>query len=532
MDADYVIVGGGAAGCVLANRLSKDPGVSVVLFEAGPADRSPLLRVPKGFAKLLGGTHLVWPYMTTPEEANAGVPERWVRGRVLGGSTSINGMMYVRGQPADFDELASLSSDAWNWREFARAYAAIEAHPLGANEARGGDGPLRLSLPGRSDPLFEAFGQAGRAMGWTWKEDVNAPDDIEGIGFAPCMVDGGVRVSAATAFLRPAMARPNLTVMTNCTVDRIVIVDGRAQAVEYLKDGQRATLAARRDIILCAGALATPGILERSGIGDARRLDALGIEPRHINANVGENLLEHRALAMQWRLAADVSDNKRYHGWRLGRALVAYLTRRRGPLAEAVYEQVAWFRSRPDAPRPDVQIFPAAYSLDPDGNRENVEKLPGMHIGVFPLRPTSAGSVHIGSTDPEELPVIQSNYGDTAEDRRVMVDAVRTIRDFVAQAPLARLISQETIPGTDVVSDEAILDAFRRQGTCGYHAVGSCRMGRDPCTSVVDPDLKVHGLDGLRIADTSVFPVIPAGNTAAPTMAMAWLAAERIGGVS
>lgn len=529
---DYVIVGGGAAGCVLANRLSEDPAVRVTLLESGPEDRSPLLRLPKGFAKLLGGNRLVWPYETAPEPSNANRPERWVRGRVLGGSTSVNGMMYVRGQPADFDGLADMSSGRWNWTSFARAYSQIEAHPLGEGEGRGGSGPLRLSLPRRSDDLFDAFGEAAAYMGWAWKEDVNAPDEREAIGFAPCTVHKGVRVSASTAFLAPVRARPNLTILTGCTVDRILFEGLRACGVEYIQGDTRKRLSAKREVILCGGALATPGILERSGVGQEGRLRALGIKPVHRNDNVGEHLREHRALVMQWRLARDVSDNKRYRGWRLLAAICTYLATRGGPLSEAVYEQVAWFKSRPEVPRPDVQIFPAAYSIEPGAARENVEKLPGMHIGVFPLRPTSEGNVHIASRNPEALPRIRGNYAATGEDRRIMVDAVRKVRDFVARGALAKLVAEETIPGEAAASDEAILRAFEEHGTCGYHAVGSCRMGRDPAISVVDPDLRVHGIEALRIVDTSVFPAIPAGNTAAPTMALAWLAAELIAGTS
>lgn len=525
---DYVIVGAGAAGCVLAYRLSEIPEVSVALVEAGPRDLHPFIHMPKGLAKVMADPAHIWAYTSKPEAANAQTPEVWVRGRVLGGSTSVNGMMYVRGQPADYDSIAETTSDDWGWTHIGAAYRALENHELGPDETRGDAGPLNITMPDARDELSDAMVEAGKSLGWRYKQDTNAPEDIEGIGYAPRTVYKGRRVSAATAFLNPIRDRKNLTILTDCTVDRVRLDGKRVTGVEYLQAGSRQMLSSRRETILAAGAMASPGILERSGIGDPGRLASLGIEVRHENPNVGENLIEHRGLIIQWKLNRDISHNKKYYGWRvLLNGLQYYLTRS-GPLSAAAYEQVAWFKSRPGLNRPDVQFLLAPFSFDFAKHRQDVERFPGMHLVTYPLRPTSRGSVHITATDPDTPPELVTNYRNTEEDRQSMVGAVRMARKLAEQPPLRSIVETETMPGPDYDTDEKILEAYDKFGTCGYHAVGSCRMGRDPATSVVDPALRVHGLEGIRIMDTSIMPVIPSGNTNGPTMAMAWRAADII----
>lgn len=525
---DYVIVGAGAAGCVLAYRLSEDPKVRVALLEAGPRDAHPFIHMPKGLAKVMADPSHIWAYTSEPEETNANTPEVWVRGRVLGGSSSINGMMYVRGQPADFDAIAESSSDDWNWSQIGKAYAALEAHELGAAETRGGAGPLKITVPDTKDTLTEAILEAGKSMGWEEKPDTNAPNDIEGIGYAPRTVYKGRRVSASTAFIDPVRSRANLTILTDTTVDKVMFDSKRAVGVHAAQGGQSKAIKATREVILCGGAMASPGILERSGIGDADRLAQLGIPVLVANSNVGENLIEHRAIIIQWKLNADISHNKKYFGWRVLQSGLQYYLTRKGPLSAAAYEQVAWFKTQPGLNRPDAQFLFAPFSFDFDKHRQDVERFPGMHITAYPLRPSSRGHVHIRSVDPDAPPQLQTNYRDTEEDRRAMIGAVRVARAYVKQAPLAQYIEAETMPGPAYDTDEKILEAYDKFGTCGYHAVGSCRMGKDPATSVVDPALRVRGVDGLRIIDTSIMPAIPSGNTNGPTMAMAWRAADVI----
>lgn len=524
---DYVIVGAGAAGCVLAYRLSEDPSNSVALIEAGPRDTHPFIAMPKGLAKVAADPRYLWAYASQPDDCTAGQSETWVRGRVLGGSSSVNGMMYVRGQPADFDAIAELSSAQWSWDHIGAAYAALENHELGAAETRGADGPLRVTMPDLRDSLSDAQIAAGEAMGWPRKEDVNTPDNGDGIGYTPRTIARGRRQSAAVAFLRPAEKRANLTVLTDCTVDRVTFQGQRATGVEVIRGGQRHTIGARREVIVSGGAMASPGILERSGIGDPARLATLGIPLVHANPEVGEGLIEHRGLIMQWKLRRDISQNKEFHGWRLLKSTLRYYLTRTGPMAAAAYEIGGWFRTRPGLNRPDAQVLVAPFSFDFAKHRKDVERFPGMHVVVYSLRPTSRGSIHIATRDPEAAANLQPNYRANDADRQSMIGAVRVVRDYVRQPPLADLVGEETMPGAAFGSDAEILDAYDRFGTCGYHAVGSCRMGSDP-ESVVDPDLRVRGVAGLRVMDTSIMPVIPAGNTQGPTMAMAWRAADII----
>lgn len=524
---DYVIVGAGAAGCVLAYRLSEDPGISVALIEAGPRDTHPFIAMPKGLAKVMADPKHLWAYASEPNDCTAGQSEVWVRGRVLGGSSSVNGMMYVRGQPADFDAIAELTSDDWSWKHIGPAYAALESHELGAAETRGDRGPLRVTMPTMRDELSEAQIAAGEAMGWPRKLDVNTPDNDDGIGYAPRTIARGKRQSAAVAFLRPAEKRPNLTVLTDCTVDRVTFEGQRATGVEFLRNGARTAVLARREVVVCGGAMASPGILERSGIGDSKRLAALGIPVVHDSPEVGEGLIEHRGLIMQWKLKRDVSQNKEFHGWRLLRSTLKYYLTREGPMAAAAYEIGGWFRTQPGLNRPDAQVLVAPFSFDFDKQRQDVERFPGMHVVVYSLRPTSRGSIHIDTRDPDVAASFNPNYRANDADRRSMIGAVRVIRDYVRQPPLAAVVAEETMPGPGYQSDAEILEAYDKFGTCAYHAVGSCRMGSDS-ESVVDPQLRVRGVRGLRVMDTSIMPVIPAGNTQAPTMAMAWRAADLI----
>lgn len=524
---DYVIAGAGAAGCVLAYRLSQDPSVRVALVEAGPRDSHPFISMPKGLAKVMQDPKHLWVHASKPDASTAGQSEMWVRGRVLGGSTSVNGMMYVRGQPADFDAIAELSSDDWRWEHIQDAYRALEDHELGASPARGAGGPLKVSMPTLRDKLSEAQVAAGEAMGWRRKADVNEPDNDVGIGYAPRTIHKGKRQSAATAFLRPIEGRPNLTILTERTVNRVLFEGQRAIGVEVLRNGAAEAILARREVIVCGGAMASPGILERSGVGDATRLEALGIPVVSHNPEVGEGLIEHRGFILQWKLKTTLSQNREFSGWRLLRATARYYLTGGGPMSSAAYELGGWFKTRPGLNRPDAQMLIAPYSFDMAKHRTALEPFPGMNAVVYPLRPTSRGSIHIETRDPEAAAAFTPNYRATQADREAMIGAIRVMRHYAAQSPLAEMIAEETLPGPACTTDAQILEAYDRLGTCGYHAVGSCRMGAD-AASVVDPALRVRGVTGLRVMDTSIMPTIPSGNTNGPTMAMAWRAADLI----
>lgn len=524
---DYLIVGAGAAGCVLANRLSEDGQTTVALLEAGPEHRHPLITMPKGIGKVLFDPKYTWAFPSTPEAATANAPENWTRGKVLGGSSSVNGLMWVRGQPADFDELAAQSSEDWSWKHIGAAYRAMETHELGAAETRGASGPLNVTLSVHRDRLTEAMIEAGVAMGLPHKPDVNAPDNGEGIGYAARTILDGRRVSAATAFLDPIRARPNLRVFTGATVERLVFSQRRASGVEVLRSrGARETLHAKREVIVCGGALSSPVLLQRSGIGPNALLSGLGIETL-ADLPVGRNLAEHRVVLLQWKLREALSQNASFGGLNLLRITAQYFLKRTGPMAAGAYEVGAWLKTRPDLPRPDIQFLLAPFSFDLPSGRKKLEPFPGMHICAYPLRPTSRGELHIQSRDVNVPPLLVPNYHANGEDRRTAIDLVKVARCYISQSPLADLVEAETYPGPSCTADEDVLAAYAKYGTCGYHAVGTCRMGKD-AHSVLDPELRVRGVEGLRVVDTSVFPQIPSGNTNGPTMALAWRAADVI----
>lgn len=527
---DYVIVGAGAAGCVLAHRLSEDPKVSVALLEAGGSDKHPFVHMPRGVAKLMADPIRTWMYKAEPHEQNAFSDEEfWARGKLMGGSSSINGMMYVRGQPADFDEIAALAGDDWSWRHIGPAYKALENHELGAAETRGDKGPLNLTVADRRNQLTEAMIEAGVSMGLERQEDVNQPDNQPCIGYASRTVWRGRRQSAAVAFIDPIRSRPNLTILTDALVDKVEFDGRRASGVAYInsRSGDRLSVKARREVILAGGAMASPGILQRSGIGGAALLQRLGIPLLHDNPQVGEHLQEHRGLMVQWKLNVPISDNLELSGLRLLGNVARYYLNRSGAMAAATYEVGGWFKSSPDVERPDVQFLVAPFSFDYANKRATLEKFAGMSIVGYPLRPNSTGTIHIKSSDPRELPELHPNYAATPEDRHLMVETLRLAREYAAQPALSALIEAETFPGPACTSEEATLEAYAKYASCGYHAIGTCRAGRDEA-SVVDPELRVRGVEGLRVVDTSVFPQMPSGNTNGPVMALAWRAADVI----
>ncbi len=524
---DYVIVGAGSAGCVLANRLSADPAVSVALVEFGGRDSHPYIHMPKGIGKMMAMPSLMWHYLVKSTPHNRMQPDIWLRGKGLGGSSSVNGMVWVKGQPADYEELADLAGEQWGWEHFARAFEQIESHELGAAPSRGGFGPLKVSIPAVRSALTEAMMVAGGKVGWPVKDDVNAPDDGEGIGLMPCSIWRGKRQSAAVAFLRPVESRPNLTIITGALTDRVLLDGKRVTGISVIENGRERYISARREVILSAGAIASPGILERSGIGDPAVLDALGIAVNHALPGVGNNVTEHRAIRMQWRLKKPLSINREFGGPKLVWNVLRYYLTHTGPMTGAAIEVRAAYRSSPERNRADIQAQIGLFSWDMDGEGGALEKEHGFCAVMYPMVPASEGSIHIASSDPQMPPAIDAGYGNVEEDRRRTVLAARRLREWVAEEPLAGLIERETVPGPEAQSDEAILDCMDQYGTAGLHTVGSCRMGKDEA-SVVGPSLRVRGIEGLRVIDASVFPVIPSGNTNAPVMALAWLASDMI----
>lgn len=524
---DYIIVGAGSAGSIMAARLSEQPGNRVLLIEAGPSDRSPYLHVPRGFGKVLFDPDLTWRF---PVELGPGAnkPEVWLRGKTLGGSSAVNGMMYLRGLPADYDHWEAEGNRGWGWNSMREAFCAIEDHELGGTVFRGQGGPLHISLHHERNAVDEAVIAAGHALGLPVKEDINAAPHDAAIGYLPRTIRKGRRMSSARAFLAPARRRTNLKIVTRLRVDRILWEGRRAVGVECMRpDGTRISYRAQ-ETILCAGGVMSPVLLQRSGVGPAAELAGHGLPVVHDLPGVGGNMREHRLLMMQFRLRSKDSYNGLFSGMGLLRSIAQYGLGRSGVLAAGSYEVGAFFRARQDSVIPDAQLLMAPYSVDYAANKPlTFEKQAGMQCFGYAMRPESQGTIRLRSAAPDDMPVIQPNYLSADYDRQVSIGIVHFIRDLVKQVPLAPLVVEETVPGPAMASDEDIVSAFRFRGGSAYHAVGTCKMGHDPL-AVVDDRLRVHGVSGLRVMDTSVMPTMVSGNTNGPVMAMAWRAAGLI----
>lgn len=530
---DYVIVGAGPAGCVLAHRLSADPEVEVLLVEAGDDDTNPLIAMPLGYAQLLADPATAWHYPVRPFGSSQHV-EHWVRGKTLGGSSSVNGMIYNRGHRADYDALERLGNPGWAWDDMLPVFKEIEDNDLGASEVRGAGGPLQVSsveeTVDAAEPLLNDVITAGTGLGWRPTRDLNEADE-ERLGYAMATIRRGRRCSAADAFLHPVIDRPNLTVALRFVADQVLLDGSRAVGVRGRRNGQAADCHAAREVILATGTIATPKILQLSGIGPVDVLRSAGIAPLVDSPNVGARLREHRVLLLQFRLAGDLGYNKLLSN-EPGQAAAAlqYETTRRGPLAGPGFEIVGFFKTRPELDRPDAQIQIAPFSLLPPEPGERplqMEREPGMACIGYLLRPDSEGSIRVTSADPDAPPEIDANYLATEHDRTVTVDVFHTIRRLFATEPLASHIEHETVPGPGVRGDDEIVAAGLQQGTCGYHAIGTCAMGPGD-DDVVDPQLRVRGVTSLRVVDASVLPTMVAGNLNGPVCALAWRAADLI----
>jgi len=526
---DYVIVGAGSAGSVLANRLTADGVTSVCVLEAGPRDWHPYIHIPAGFIKTYHDARVNWLYSMEPGPWTGGRRILAPRGKTLGGSSSINGHIYNRGQSMDFDTWAQLGNRGWGYADVLPYFRRMERR-IGDGDAtfRGRDGALTVTDIDWRHPLCDAFIQGAVEAGIPRNPDYNGKIQ-EGIAYAQRTILNGRRVSAARAFLHPAMGRPNLRVLTHAHTTNLVLEGKRAVGVRYLKGGRGGTaheVRARREVILAAGSYNSPQLLQLSGIGPLELLGSLGIPVRHALAGVGENLRDHYAPRFVARVKNIDTINQRVRGLRLAGEVAKWLFTRKGVLALSPTHVYCFWRSEPDVANSDIQLTftPASYR---EGVQGELEREPGMTVASWQQRPESRGYVRLRSSDPFEAPIIQPNYLALESDRRVLLAAMRLARRLLKSKPLEPFYDHEDFPGPDVQTDDELLGAAKQRGTTTFHPSGTCRMApsTDPM-AVVDDQLRVHGLQGLRVIDASVMPTMLSANLNAATMMIAEKASD------
>ncbi|NKB55134.1 MAG: choline dehydrogenase [Alphaproteobacteria bacterium] len=529
---DYIIIGAGSAGSVLANRLSADSDVTVCVLEAGPRDLNPFIHIPAGFMKTLVNPSVNWLYETVPGQGTAGRKIPTPRGKTLGGSSSINGHIYNRGQRMDFDGWAQRGNRGWGYADILPYFKRTERRVGdGDDQFRGRDGGLTVTDIDWKHPLCEAFIDGVAGLGIPRNPDYNGAKQ-EGVGYFQRALYNGRRVSAARAFLHPAKHRKNLDVCTNAHVARILFDGKRAVGIRYRRGGKDVVVRVRREIILCGGTINSPQLLQISGVGPTALLNDIGVPVVHELPAVGENLRDHYPVRMVARVKGTDTVNERVRGWKLAMEVANYALRRKGVLTLSPTLVHIFWKSNAALDSGDLQMTftPASYR---EGWQGELDTVPGMTVAAWQQRPESLGYVRARSADAGEKPDIQPNYLDHEIDRQVLLGGMKLARSFLRTPELAVYNDGEALPGPDVQSDDELMDFARGIGTTAFHVMGTCRMGpaSDPST-VVDDELKVHGIEGLRVADASIMPTMPSANTNASTLMIAEKASDMIRGQS
>ncbi len=519
---DFIIVGAGSAGCVLANRLTENGKYRVLLLEAGGDDRRFWLRVPIGYGRTFYDPRYNWMYQTEASPGAAGRASYWPRGKVLGGSSSINAMVYIRGQAEDYDDWAKAGNPGWSWQDVLPFFRRIETHPLGEDQYHGAFGPLRINDPSdQIHPVSRAFISAGIEAGFAHNTDFNGKSQ-EGVGVYHTTICDARRASASTAFLRPALSRPNLQIVTHAQVKKLLTQGRRVTGIEYTQGRDVHRAIAKKETILSAGAINSPQILMLSGIGPGSDLQDFGIDVIHDSPAVGKNLQDHYGFDHYYRSKVPTLNNDLSPTTGKLLAGLQYILKGRGPLAMSINQAGGFVKGHPDCSRPNLQLYfsPLSYLKAPPGVRPLMSPDPNaaFMMGISQCHPTSYGHLTLNPGDPTGAPKIFPNYLDTQLDVDEMLEGARLLRRISQTPTMRNLIESEIEPGIDVTTDDGLVGHIRQRGGTVYHPVSTCRMGPDDGTNVVDAQLKVYGVDGLRVADASVFPTIPSGNTNAPAM--------------
>jgi choline dehydrogenase-like flavoprotein len=528
MEYDYIIVGGGSAGCVLANRLSENGRHRVCLLEAGPEDRTPFVRIPGAFAWFMFTKKYNWAFEAEPvSDIRNGEPVFCPQGKTLGGGSAINAMIYIRGHRVDYDHWAGLGNRGWSWEDLLPYFRKNECNERGADELHGGSGPLRVSDCRNYYSINERFLQAAEQAGFPANDDFNGPEQ-EGAGFYQFTIHEGRRCSAAHAYLAPARSRPNLDVLCRAQATRLLFDGKRANGVEYLDKAKTVRLTARREVLLSAGAYNSPKLLMLSGIGETEDLARNGIEPFHELPGVGQNLREHvDSCVLQESLKGDGFRSSPAGLLRMAPEPFRYLFGKKGKLESSVTQAGAFLKTSPDLEIPDVQLHFLPLLYDDSGRDLKLMGHKGYSCHVCVLRPESTGRVTLRSADPGDPPRIDLNFLEHPNDRKTLVEGIRLARRILAAPAFDDYRGAEINPGPDAQSDDEILERAKQRLGLVYHPVGTCKMGRDQL-AVVDHELRVHGLEGLRVVDASIMPTLIGGNTNAPAMVIGEKAADLI----